>query len=157
MTDHHWLGKGKRRTKIGTVITSDDDGFTILEILIVLAIISLIASLGSLQLMNYFSRAKVETTKLQLNQLVLAIDLFSLDMQRVPTPEEDLKALIERPADSPKWSGPYLKSASALVDPWDAPYQYGGSDGGKPYVLYSTGADRAPGGEGFDKDIYAGQ
>ena len=90
----------------------------------------------------------------ELAQLSTALDTFRLDMGRYPSTQEGLAALLQPPSGASRWDGPYLSKSVMPLDPWDNPYQYrspGG--GGRPYDLFSFGADGAPGGEGDGRDI----
>jgi general secretion pathway protein G len=131
-------------------------GFTLLEILVVLVIIGLIASLVGPRLFTQLEGSQVKVAETQTKMLRGAVETFRLDMGRLPTAEEGLAVLYAKPADpraAERWRGPYLDEAVPL-DPWDHPYQYSipGRDG-QSFALYSLGADRAPGGEGNDADI----
>lgn len=132
----------------------DRSGMTLLEVLVVMVIIGLIATLGSLQLMGYLGRAKVDTAKLQIQELGTALDLFRMDVGRVPTSEEGLAALMTRPESADRWGGPYLRKKATLADPWNRPYRYvsPGASGGE-YDLVSLGADGRQGGDGENRDV----
>lgn len=128
-------------------------GFTLLELLIVLAIIALLAGLAGPPLLRYLGKAKSETAKVQIEQLVTSLDLFKLDIGRYPSAEEGLDALVRAPAALPGWNGPYLKKATALLDPWGAPYQYRSPGEHADVDVFTLGADKKPGGTGEDRDI----
>lgn len=129
-------------------------GFTLLELLVVLAILGLLAGLVAPRVIDYFSRAKSETARLQIESMTTALDLFRLDVGRYPTQSEGIDALVGRPAGLVQWRGPYLKGASLPLDPWSRPYQYRiPGQQGRAYDLFSLGADGAPGGEGENRDI----
>ena len=125
-----------------------------IELLVVLAILGLLIGLVGPRVVDYFGRAKTETTKLQIENLATTLELLRLDVGRYPSETEGLTALVARPAGNARWNGPYLKSASVPRDPWDRPYQYRvpGRDG-RPFDLYSLGADGVDGGEGENRDI----
>lgn len=124
---------------------------TLLELLIVIAILSLLAVLASVQLSGYLSRAKHDTARLQISELELALDLFKLDVGRYPQDDEGLKALLDQPQSANGWRGPYLKSQGAIVDPWGREYRYSTEE--TRYKLGTYGADGIPGGESEDEDI----
>lgn len=131
-------------------------GFTLLEILVVLVIIGLIASLVGPRLFTQLEGSQVKVAETQAKMLRGAVETFRLDMGRLPTAQEGLGVLYAKPDDpraAERWRGPYLDEPVPL-DPWDTPYQYGvpGRDG-QPFALYSLGADKAEGGEGNDADI----
>lgn len=131
----------------------DRSGMTLLEVLVVMVIIGLIATLGSLQLMGYLGRAKVDTAKLQIQELGTALDLFRMDVGRVPTSEEGLAALMNRPEGAERWGGPYLRKKATLADPWNRPYRYVSPGESHEYDLVSLGADGRQGGEGENRDV----
>lgn len=131
-------------------------GFTLLEILVVLVIIGLVASLVGPRLFTQLEGSQVRVADTQIRMLRGAVETFRLDVGRLPSTEEGLAVLVTPPADpraAERWRGPYLDEAVPL-DPWDTPYQYAvpGRDG-QPFALFSLGADRAPGGEGNNADI----
>ncbi|SJZ90175.1 type II secretion system major pseudopilin GspG [Novilysobacter spongiicola] len=131
-------------------------GFTLLEMIVVLVIIGLIMGLVGPRLFGQADKAKVQTAETQIKMLGGALQTMRLDIGRLPTAEEGLRALVERPGDeraAKAWSGPYLDD-NVPADPWGRPYQYApASSGAKPYTLYSLGADGQPGGEEFDADV----
>jgi len=128
---------------------------TLLEILIVMVILGLLATLGSVQLMGYLGRAKTDTAKLQLQELMTALDLYRIDVGHAPTTAEGLVALVEPPANRDKWRGPYLRSRAVLVDPWGRPYRYQSLTGRDDYELVTLGADGLVGGERENSDVNA--
>jgi general secretion pathway protein G len=129
------------------------DGATLLEVLIVLLILGFIATLGSIQLVGYFSRARVDTAKLQMNELSVALDLFRLDAGRYPRQEEGLRALIAKPEALSNWRGPYLKRDTLLNDPWSRPYLYQSRDGGGSFAISTLGSDGVAGGTDDKADL----
>ena len=134
-------------------IRCDDSGFTLLELLIVIAILGLLGVLGTVQLTGYLSVAKSDTARLQLDQLSTALDLFRVDIGRLPTTEEGLNALLAKPAAETRWRGPYLRKAESLNDPWGRPFGYKRPGDHGEYDLMSFGADGRPGGEGENRDV----
>jgi general secretion pathway protein G len=130
-----------------------DAGFTLLELLIVMTILGMLGVLGTIQLVGYLEWARVDTAKLQLDQLTTSLDLFRVDVGRLPTSEEGLKALLELPSNAARWRGPYLRKAEAIVDPWGRPFIYRQPGERRDYDLVSFGADGRPGGTGQDRDI----
>ena len=122
-------------------------GFTLLEMLVVLVIIGLVASLVGPQLLGRVDSSRVTAADTQVRMLKGALDTLRLDIGRYPTTEEGLTLLMTAPSDERvrrKWQGPYLSEAVPL-DPWGSPYQY------KPksstsVVLFSFGADSKAGG-----------
>ena len=130
-------------------------GFTLVELLVVLVILGLLASLAVPQVLQYLSKAKTDTASVVIQNIGSALDLYRLDVGHFPTQEEGLAALVERPGDSAKWFGPYLKSRDMLVDPWGNPYHYRVPGESGPYDIFSLGADNQEGGEGEDGDIHS--
>ena len=129
-------------------------GFTLLEMLVVLVIIGLIAGLVGPQLLGRVDTSKVTTADTQVRMLKGALDTMRLDIGRFPTKEEGLQMLMTPPRDEKlarRWRGPYLAD-SVPLDPWGNPYQYG-PDSSVSVILYSYGADGAPGGDGVDADV----
>lgn len=136
-------------------------GFTLIEILIVVVIIGLLATLVAPRLIGKLSESKEKIARQQIEMISTALDLFRADVGRYPTTEEGLKALVKKPEEVPKelWRGPYLKHGKLPKDPWGRPFHYFGPDSeyakskGVDYVIISYGADGKPGGEGENKDI----
>jgi len=127
-------------------------GFTLIEILVVVAIIAALAAIVGPAVMNRLGGAKSKTAAIQIADLDKALDLFKLDVGRYPTNLEGLQALVAPPPTASGWNGPYLKG-SLPSDPWGNPYRYAnpGPNGG--VQILSLGADNAPGGEGENADI----
>lgn len=128
-------------------------GLTLIELLVVLTIIALVGAVVAPQVLNKVGGAKSTTTKMQIDDLGAALDLFYLDTGDYPSTDEGLQALVEAPAGSDNWNGPYLKKSTIPKDPWkhDFHYQSPGEHG--EYDLYSYGKDGAPGGEDENTDI----
>jgi general secretion pathway protein G len=123
-------------------------GFTLVEMLVVLAIIGSIVGLVGPRVLNYLSESKVKTAQIQMENLASALDLFYLDAGRYPTTEEGLAALVQRPAGVSSWSGPYLKSVGLPKDPWGHPYLYRSPGQSGPYDVSSMGPEGREGGSG---------
>jgi general secretion pathway protein G len=135
---------------------SKSAGFTLLEMLVVLVIIGLIASLVGPRLFSRVDSSKVQVAETQVRLLRGAVETFRLEVGRIPSDAEGLAVLYTAPADErakSRWRGPYLDEA-VPSDPWGNPYQYStpGRDG-LPFAIYSYGADGKPGGEGNDADV----
>jgi general secretion pathway protein G len=118
-----------------------EGGFTLVELLVVLAILGMIVALVTPQVLKYLGRAKFQTAHIEIQTLGNALDLFRLDMQRYPTQEEGLEALVEAPPGDPQWNGPYLKQNKLPLDPWGHPYRYRFPGAHGDYDLYSLGPD----------------
>lgn len=128
-------------------------GFTLVELLVVIMIIALLASMVAPNLFGKLDDAQRKTTKNQLSNLSTALDSFRLDFGRYPTTEEGLKILSVKKSTLKKWNGPYLVK-KLKADAWDNPYVYKtpGKDGNE-YELLSYGADGKEGGTGKNEDI----
>jgi general secretion pathway protein G len=128
------------------------DGFTLVELLVVLVILGLLSALVVPRFVRQEEKAKVKAAKAQIELLGTALDTFRLDAGRYPTSQEGLEALRRQPGGVPKWDGPYLKKEAPL-DPWGKPYVYKSPGDHGPYDLLSYGADGTPGGDGDNRDI----
>ena len=130
---------------------SEDDGYTLTEMLVVILIISAIAAVLTPSLLGQLARAKAKTATLQMDSTQAALALFKDDVGRLPTDSEGLTVLINNPGLE-GWTGPYLKSIKATKDPWGhaIAYHITGTD---EATLTCLGADGKPGGTGADQDI----
>ena len=129
-------------------------GYTLIEMLVVLTIISLIVGLVGPRVLNYLSESRVKTAKLQIENFGSALDLFYMDTGRYPTTSEGLAALVQRPSDVEVWNGPYVKGARLPLDPWGNNYQYHSPVNNlPPYEIISLGSDGHEGGTGTAADI----
>lgn len=128
-------------------------GFTLLEILVVLVILGMLASLVGPQVFKQLSGSKTKAAQLQIQELSAALDLYRLEVGRYPTTQQGLDALIVQPRNVDQWNGPYLKKSVIRKDPWgnDYQYRYPGQHG--EYDLWSHGADGREGGDGEDRDV----
>ena len=129
------------------------EGYTLLELLVVLAIIALLIGFVAPKMMGYLGRAKVDAAKVQLHNVSTAIELYRLDTGAYPTEAEGLRALLEKPGAVDHWNGPYLTRADGILDPWGQPFIYKQPGQHGDYDLMSYGADKQPGGEGDDADV----
>jgi len=129
-----------------------NSGFTLMELLVVLAILGLLMSLVGPRVLNQLGGAKVKTAAIQIKDLEQALEMYKLDVGRFPTSSEGLNALMSRPGSALGWNGPYLKSDVPL-DPWKRPYMYKYPGEHAELDIYSYGLNGAPGGEGEDTDV----
>jgi general secretion pathway protein G len=134
---------------------SDEGGYTLTEILVVMAIIGLIAAVLTPGLIGQLGRARVKTAQLQLETVVAGVEAFRSDVGRYPTDAEALTALISEPGSADGWTGPYVKSEKVLQDPWGKPITYKIDTTGQRFSITSTGADGATGGSGANRDLSA--
>lgn len=130
-----------------------EEGYTLLELLVVLAIIALLVGFVAPKMIGYLGRAKTDAAKVQLHNVATALDLYRLDMGQYPTEGQGLNALLEKPGDVAAWSGPYLQKTSGILDPWGQPFVYKRPGQHGEYDLLSYGADKQPGGDGDDADV----
>lgn len=130
-----------------------DAGFSLIELLVVLAIIGLIVGLVGPKVLNYMASSRTKTAGLQIQSFRQALDLFYLDVGRYPSGSENLAALVEQPAAVDQWKGPYLKTGSVPADPWGQPYRFRSPGEHGDYDIYSLGADGREGGSGDGADI----
>ena len=128
-------------------------GFTLVELLVVVAILGLLVGLVGPQVMKQLGGAKHDTAKIQIEDLGAALDLFYLDNGRYPNAAEGLSALIAQSDDLDNWNGPYLKKKKIPKDPWDHDYHYVFPGENGDYDLFSYGADDSVGGEKDAQDI----
>ena len=130
-------------------------GFTLIEIMVVVAILAILAAVVVPQIMDEPDKARVVKARQDIRALESALNLYKLDNFTYPTTDQGLEALVEKPTSSPeppnyKASG-YLKKVPK--DPWGNEYQYLSPGENGEIDIYSLGADRSLGGEGFNADI----
>ncbi|GLK53996.1 general secretion pathway protein G [Methylopila capsulata] len=130
-----------------------EGGFTLVELLVVLVILSLVMGLVGPRVLSYLSSSRERAAKLQIKSFTSALDLYFFDMGRYPSGSEGLAALARAPAGESRWAGPYLQQGSVPADPWGKPYEYRTPGRGMPYGITSLGADGQRGGEGENADI----
>jgi general secretion pathway protein G len=132
---------------------SEEAGFTLVEMLVVITIIGLIMALVAPRVLGYLSESKAKAAKIQILSFSSALDLFYLDSGRFPTGSEGLAALVQRPGNVPTWNGPYLKGGVVPSDPWGNPYVYRAPGEHGAYEILSYGSDGQEGGTGTASDI----
>ena len=134
---------------------SREAGFTLIEIMVVIAIIGILATLIVPKIMGRPDEARATAAKHDVGTLVQAFKLYRLDIGRYPTTEQGVRALVEKPTSEPvpqNWkAGGYLDSVPK--DPWGNPYQYANPGTRGEIDVYSFGADGKAGGTGNDADI----
>ncbi|MDA8168516.1 MAG: type II secretion system major pseudopilin GspG [Nitrospiraceae bacterium] len=132
-------------------------GFTLLEILVVVFILGILASIVAPKIMGRTDDAKVAEAKVQIKNIETGLKLYKLDNGSYPTTEQGLQALIEQPStgQAPQHyrQGGYLEQKKLPLDPWGNSYVYTCPGTHGDFDLLSLGADGKEGGEGYDKDI----
>ena len=135
---------------------SSQSGFTLIEIMVVIVILAILAGLVVPKVVGQSDKARVKTTETALATVSNALDMYKVDNSRYPTTAQGLEALTTPPEDAKNYpDGGYIKGGYP-TDGWENEMQYvsPGSEG-RPYDLFSLGADGQQGGEGQDADIYA--
>jgi general secretion pathway protein G len=129
-----------------------DAGFTLLELLVVVAIIGLLIGFVAPRYFGQIGKSEVTVARAQIDALEKALDQYRLDTGHYPSTEQGLGALLQRPQNEPKWNGPYLRK-SVPLDPWGKPYQYRAPGEKGEFDLLSYGKDGTPGGSSENADI----
>lgn len=121
----------------------DERGFTLLELLVVLAILGLLIGLVAPAALRQLGSAKLKIAHQSIERLASVLDIYKLDVGSYPTTEQGLEALLTRPPGVTHWSGPYLKGDAVPEDPWGRPFVYRmpSDRPGHDYDLYSLGPD----------------
>jgi general secretion pathway protein G len=130
-------------------------GFTLLELLVVLAILGLLIGLVAPAALRQLGSAKEKIAHQSIERLTSVLDIYKLDVGSYPTTEQGLQALLVQPEGVTHWSGPYLKGEKLPEDPWGHPFLYRmpSERPGHDYDLYSLGPTGKPGGTGSDAEI----
>lgn len=136
----------------GLLIRARVRGFTLLELLVVMAIIGLLAGYVGPRYFAQIGKSEVKVARAQMDSLEKALDQYRLDTGHYPTQEQGIGALIKKPANEPRWDGPYLKKDLPL-DPWGKAYLYKVPGEKGDYDLVSYGKDGVPGGTGQSADL----
>lgn len=127
-------------------------GFTLLELLVVVAIIALLAGYVGPRYFGQIGKSEVSAARAQIDALDKSLDQYRLDTGHYPTTEQGLAALNVAPHNEPKWRGPYLKKA-VPADPWGNPYIYRQPGEHGEFDLLSYGKDGQPGGSDEAADV----
>ena len=130
-------------------------GFTLIEVMVVVVILGILAAIVMTNVVGKDDQARVTTTKASLASVANALESYKLDNHKYPTMDGGLEALVNKPASAKNYpNGGYLRG-DIPKDSWGNPFQYvTPGDRGRPYEIYSLGADGAEGGEDFNADIY---
>lgn len=129
-----------------------EQGFTLLELLVVVVIIGLLAAYVGPKYFSHIGKSEVAVAKAQITAFEKAIDTFRLDIGHFPSSEDGLSALMSNLHNNSKWNGPYMQKAIPL-DPWGRDYQYRAAVKDKDYEIVSLGKDGQVGGAGENADI----
>jgi general secretion pathway protein G len=129
-------------------------GFTLLELLVVLLIIGLLAGFVGPKYFSQLGKSQGQVARAQIDSFEKALDQYRLDIGHYPSTEQGLAVLVSRPSNEAAWRGPYLKKA-VPPDPWGNAYSYKlpGADPNRDYDVISYGKDGKGGGSGDDADI----
>lgn len=142
-TESYTIGRSLRRA---------GSGFTLLELLVVMVIIGLLAGYVGPKYFSQVGKSQVKVARAQIDALEKALDQYRLDTGRYPGADQGLAALVARPANEPKWDGPYLKK-NVPADPWGNPYVYKFPGEHGEFDLLSLGKDGQLGGSGEAADV----
>ncbi len=128
-------------------------GYSLLELLVVLAILGLIIAIAAPRVIGYFDASKAKTAQIQISNIAAALDLYYLANGAYPSEQQGLKALVEKPEAIQSWDGPYLNRADGIIDPWGRPYLYKQPGTHGKFDVSTLGADGKEGGEAEDRDL----
>ena len=134
-----------------TKLRQDDAGFTLLEILVVIAILGLLIGLVAPAVLRQLGGARISIARQSVERMGAILDTYKLDVGSYPSTEQGLAALTAQPTGATNWNGPYVKANSMLMDPWNHPYIWRNPSqrSGHDYDLCSAG----PNGTGGDGEI----
>jgi general secretion pathway protein G len=124
----------------------DDGGFTLLEILVVIAILGLLIGLVAPAALRQLGGARLSVAKQSIERIGSVLDMYKLDVGNYPSTDQGLGALVTQPPGVSNWNGPYMKG-NVPVDPWNRPYTYANpsSRTAHDYDLCSTGPNGSAG------------
>lgn len=145
----NWDNNCKKKQKN---VFRSERGFSLIELMIVMIILGLIASLVGPKYFGQLGKAKLKTAKTQIQLLLTALDAYRLDMGSYPTGSDGLEALVRDPGQE-NWNGPYLAKGAVPNDPWGNPYYYENPGQHGEVDIYTYGADGQPGGDGENADV----
>ena len=142
-----------RRVTRGEGVLGRESGFTLVELLVVLVILVLLASIIGPRVIGYLGSSRTKTAKVQIESLTTSLELFHLDVGRYPSTSEGLAALVKATTSAPGWSGPYITKGDIPLDPWGQPYKYQSPGKKSAFDIYSFGRDGKEGGTDEDADV----
>ncbi len=146
----------KKKIRKNFNVKSLENGFSLIEILVVLMIIGMLTAVVAINVLPSQDRARVDKAKADIRIMEQALELYRLDMFSYPTKQEGLNALIEKPSNN-RFSDRYRQGGYIRrleLDPWGNDYQYERpGKNNSPFEIISFGADGQKGGEGLDSDI----
>ena len=130
-------------------------GFTLLELMVVVAILGLLIALVAPAAMGRLNKAKHDIAVQSIARTAPILELYKLDVGSFPTTDQGLDALVEKPSDAGNWSGPYIQNKKVPLDPWGKPFVYRNPSTrtDHEYDLCTYGAHGTPGGTGDDATI----
>jgi general secretion pathway protein G len=135
--------------------SNSESGFTLVELLVVVAILGLLVTFVAPAMMRQLGSAKHRIAEQSVARLVGILDIYRLDIGSYPTTEQGLSVLNQTPGTIAGWNGPYLTDETGILDPWGQPFVYRSPSqrAGRAFDIASYGADGKPGGSGEDADI----
>lgn len=147
----------KKRGKLpdGLPLRATQQGFTLMEMLVVLVLMGLIAAVAIPQIMKLMGGAKHKAAKIQLETLSQSLTNYEMDTGAYPAAQQGLQVLWTDPKNIAEWNGPYVRREKQLLDPWNRPFIYRVPGKAGAYDLITLGADGVEGGKGDDADISA--
>jgi len=140
------------RKLIDRRVARGERGFTLIEVMVVVVILSILAAIIVPRIMDRPDKARIVKAQADIRALESALNLYKLDNHNYPTTDQGLESLVQKPADAPSWKeGGYIDRLPK--DPWGRTYQYLNPGAHGSVDIFSLGADGQPGGEGKDADI----
>lgn len=135
------------------ITRAGEHGYSLLELLVVLAILGLIIAIAAPRVIGYFDTSKAKAAQVQIANIAAALDLYYLASGAYPSEQQGLKALVERPEGIASWDGPYLNRADGIIDPWNRPYIYKQPGVHGKFDVSTLGADGQEGGSEENRDL----
>ena len=137
-----------------------EDGFTLVELMVVIVIIGLLATIVAINVLPSGDKARVVRAKADISTIEGALDMYKLQNGAYPTTSQGLTALVHAPAGASTATyqpGGYLKGGKVPQDPWGKPYNYASPGSHGDADVWTFGADGKEGGEGTNADIASWQ